>query len=784
MLRPLLKFFVPICLLPVMVFAQLPAPGSSSGQSEAADPTACSGPMAWFKPECQAAQANGENDTSQTTASPQPRTDQKNERSDQNVDQIETNQPTRLPMSANRQRNAQTGQDLPEPPAPPTEFQRFVAASTGQLLPIFGVSLFDKAPSTFAPVDRVPVTADYQLGPGDEILLRVWGQVSLSLKLTVDRSGSIFIPQVGTVDLTGIEFRQLPGYLKSQLSRVYRNFDLTVSMGQLRSIQLFVVGQARRPGSYTVSSLSSLVNALFACGGPSAQGSMRRIQLKRGSQLVTEMDLYDLLLKGDKTKDARLNSGDVVYIPPVEKQVAIAGSVRNPGIYELASEKTVADVIQLAGGLSTTADLHGASLERIQQRSSREAISLQLGGDGLAMAVADGDFVNIRAIPARFVNTVTLRGNVATPGRFPWRPGMRIRDVIPDKESLITRNYWREHNLLVGKADDFNLRLDKPQPTTIDRTVPEINWSYAVIERQVSRDLSTEMIPFHLGSLLLGGDETQNLELQPGDVITIFSQSDVKVPQNQQTRLVRLEGEFGAAGYYTVRPGETLGALIARAGGLTLQAYLYGSELFRDSTKKEQKKRLDDYIRELDREIQQVGTAKLSSATSPDESSVVAAQLNLDQQAVERLRAIEPTGRIVLNLEPNSNDISKLSNMALEDGDRFMVPARPATVNVIGAVYNQGSFIHAAADKTSDYLREAGGFNRQADKSRVFIIRADGTVVPKQKTRRFESISLYPGDSLTVPDLAFKTSVLKGLRDWTQVFSQMALGAAAINVLK
>src|ERR1051326_3955859 len=235
-----------------------------------------------------------------------------------------------------------------EPPAPQpsTEFQRFAASSLGSLLPIYGANLFEHVPTTFAPLDRVPVTTDYVLGPGDEILLRAWGQVNLDLDLTVDRAGAVFIPQVGNVAVAGLQFQQLSGFLRARLERVFRNFELNVNMGQLRSVEIFVVGQVRRPGTYTVSSLSTLVNALFASGGPAAQGSMRHIQLKREGQIATEFDLYDLLLKGDKTKDRHLLPGDVVYIPPAGPQVAIAGSVKNPAIYELNGEKTAAEVIQ------------------------------------------------------------------------------------------------------------------------------------------------------------------------------------------------------------------------------------------------------------------------------------------------------------------------------------------------------------------------------------------------------------------------------------------------------
>ncbi len=208
----------------------------------------------------------------------------------------------------------------PQPQVPTefqrTEFQEFVAQSVGRYLPLFGFNLFEGVPTTFAPVDSVPVTPDYVVGPGDEILIRAWGQVDIDYRAVVDRNGMINIPRVGNVTVAGIRYQDLSGYLRNAIGRIFRNFQLNVTLGQLRSIQVFIVGQAKRPGSYTVSSLSTLVNALFASGGPSPRGSMRRIQLKRGDKTITEFDLYDLLLKGDKSKDVQLLPGDVIYIPP------------------------------------------------------------------------------------------------------------------------------------------------------------------------------------------------------------------------------------------------------------------------------------------------------------------------------------------------------------------------------------------------------------------------------------------------------------------------------------
>jgi len=683
----------------------------------------------------------------------------------------------------------------PEAPAPTTDFQRFVASSIGEILPIFGASLFERVPTTFAPLDRVPVTADYVVGPGDQILLRAWGQVNLDLDLTVDRAGAVFVPQAGNINVAGLQFQQLAGYLRTQLGRVFRNFDLNVNMGQLRSIQIFVVGQTRRPGTYTVSSLSTLVNALFASGGPSSQGSMRHIQLKRGADLVTEFDLYDLLLNGDKSKDARLLPGDVIYFPPSGPRAAVAGSVRTPGVYELRNENKVADLIRMAGGLSAVANVQRAALERIHQNDSREVLEFKLDASGVATGIGDGDLLYISTIPPRFANAVTLRGNVANPGRFPWHAGMRLRDVIPDKESLVTRDYWKKHNALGFVPPDERVPGDPsvethraPAATDVAAFVPEINWTYAVIERQNTRDLKTELVAFNPGKLVLDGDETQNLELRPGDVVTIFSQADIRVAISQQNPKVRLEGEFHTAGVYDVRPGDTLGALIQRAGGLTPQAYLYGAEFTRESTRVDQQRRLDQFTDELERDLDQTASRNLGRATTQEDTVSAAISIQNSRRIIGKMRALRAAGRIVLHLEPGSNDLTKLNDLPLEDGDKFIVPARPATVNVFGAVYNQNSFLYEPAQRVADYLRRSGGPTRTADKGRMFIIRADGSLVPKQGAsqfrRAFEFAPLNPGDSIVIPEQVFKPGFLRGLRDWTEIVGQLGLGAAAINTLK
>ena len=220
--------------------------------------------------------------------------------------------------------------------------------------------------------EHVPVTPDYLIAPGDELLIRAWGQIDVNFQTTVDRTGSIYLPRVGNISVAGVRYDQINDVLRAAVGKVFKNFDLSVTMGRLRSIQLFVVGEVRRPGSYTVSSLRTLVNALFASGGPSKRGSTRKIELKRTGKNVTDFDLYDLLARGDKSRDVQLQPGDVIYVAPVGRLIALAGSANVPAIFELKGKENLADVLRYAGGLSTTAAGQHAFVDRTDERNVRK----------------------------------------------------------------------------------------------------------------------------------------------------------------------------------------------------------------------------------------------------------------------------------------------------------------------------------------------------------------------------------------------------------------------------
>ena len=690
------------------------------------------------------------------------------------------------------------------PVEPDTDFQNLVTSSLGYRLPIFGQNLFQNVPSTFAPLDRIPVTRDYLIGPGDELLIRAWGQIDVDYHTTVDRTGAIYIPKVGSISVSGLRYDQLHDSIAAAIGRVFKNFELTVTMGQLRSIQVFMVGEVKRPGVYTIGSLSTLVNALFASGGPSNRGSMREIQLKRQGKEVTRFDLYDLIANGDKSKDVPLLPGDVIYVPPVGRLVALAGSVNTAAIFEVKERETLGDAIRYAGGLTNTASGGQAIVERIDDHHVRRADEFPLTEEGLKRELHDGDVIRFLRLSPKFDNAVTLRGNVAVPGRYPWRQGMRVQDLIPSRDALITDEYWKQQNRLGIPVSKPETGLGpaagnvEPQATAgsqrvnpeqlkneVRRSGAEINWGYAVIQRLDPDQLITHLLPFNLGQAI-AGDPAQNLPLERGDVITIFSQADMQVPIGERSKFVRLEGEFRSAGVYRAESGETLRHLITRVGGFTSQAYLYGAEFTRESTRDDQQKRLDQYITELERTVER--NAGALQGRPGEEAAAGKEALEGQRRLVEKMRQLRATGRIVLELKPNTDSLEQLPDLVLEDGDRLFVPFKPATVDVLGSVYSSNAFIFRPGKTVSDYVRIAGGVTASGDSGRTFVIRADGSTVSGRSHRgilgaNFGSMQMLPGDTVVVPEKLDKGAVLRGIKDWTQIISQFVLGAAAAKVL-
>jgi DNA uptake protein ComE-like DNA-binding protein len=324
--------------------------------------------------------------------------------------------------------------------------------------------------------------------------------------------------------------------------------------------------------------------------------------------------------------------------------------------------------------------------------------------------------------------------------------------------------------------------------------VDQINWEYAVIERLNRQTLVTELMPFNLGKAVLEKDPSNNLRLLPGDVVTIMSQNDLRLPQERQSRLVRVEGEVAAPGVYQAQPGETLPQLLRRLGGLSPQAYVFGTEFNRESVRQRQQENLDALIRRLEAQSQAQATSVAANIKSDNQAQ---AQAVLQQQQaqlksqIDRLRAARSSGRMSLELDPAGKALAALPDMPLEDGDRVLIPSTPSFVAAFGSVNNENVFLYKPGKTVQDVIKSAG-LTEDAEPGQAFVLRADGSIVARRDRSglfggNFESLALMPGDTVVVPaqidrESSYNFSV-RALKDWTQILANFGLGIAAFKTL-
>lgn len=409
----------------------------------------------------------------------------------------------------------------------------------------YGYDLFASEPSTFAPVTDVPVPPEYVLGPGDEIKVQMYGKDSKELALTVDREGAVSFPQIGPISVSGLSFSQAKALLAEQISQKMIGVSASITMGQLRSIRIFALGDVYRPGSYTVSGLSTLSSALFASGGVKKIGSLRNIELKRNGRKVTTIDLYDFLLHGNTSKDVRLLPGDVVFVPPIGKTVSIAGEVVRPAIYEIKNERSVAEVIKLAGGLMPKAYLDEAMIERIDTQGEQKVVNLSLlGGAGENTTIRSGDVIKVFSGTEFENNQILTIGNLKRPGKHAWQAGMRI-------------------STLIGNLDDL---------------LPETFLDYGVIEREASDTREPMVIRFKLGEILSpqakGGE--LDLLLQSRDRVYVFKRANFR----EQPK-VSIAGSVKTPGQYEYKRNMRIADLVLAAGGILRETDMGWAEIYR-----------------------------------------------------------------------------------------------------------------------------------------------------------------------------------------------------------
>jgi protein involved in polysaccharide export with SLBB domain len=442
-----------------------------------------------------------------------------------------------------------------------------------------------------------------------------------------------------------------------------------------------------------------------------------------------------------------------------------------------------------------------AFLERIDpsRNRPRSVEEFALNTDGLHRSLKNGDVLNVVSITPEFSNAVVLRGNVDQPVRAPYKSGMRVSDLIPSKEYLLTRNSVNRQNNVIATGENEKDTHEKADAIAshIGGLVDEINWDYAVIERLNRSNLSTQLIPFNLGNVFNNPNGPDNIQLQSGDVVTIFSQDDVAVPLDKRQVFVRVEGEVNVPGVYQMTAGDTLQSLIVKAGGPTSNAYLFGTAFYREDVRKEQQANLQRAADRLEAQVrsEQATQAANLRGMSQIDAAVAAAQFDAERRTAEeriaRFRRLQPSGRIAFGLDPSDRSFAHLPQVTLKNGDRLVVPSKPAFVHVFGAVNAEASPLWKPNSRVSDYLKLAG-VAMDADADNVFVLRVDGTVVSAESQGWFfgkiGGVEVMPGDTIVVPEKLDKQTAwskfMQGARDWTQIFANFGLGAAAIKTLR
>ena len=642
-------------------------------------------------------------------------------------------------LSLQQQQQTQQPQQLQQPqliPEGPAMLGPF-----GAPLRQYGYSMFAANVSTFAPVDDVPVGPDYVMGPGDDVTINLWGAVDSTLVRTVDRNGRIVLPKVGDLRIWGLSFAQADRLIRDELARYFRGFQTSVTMGRLRTVNVYVVGEVCQPGVYTLSSLSTVTNALFSSGGPTKLGSLREVRLVRGGYQVAKLDLYDFLQRGDRTRDYRLESGDTIFVPPIGDVVAVAGEVKRPAIYEIRSDTRLADVVSLAGGVTPTSYLKRVQVVRALPSSERVTVDVDLtgyylkGDEASNPPVNGGDLVLIHRSDPRIYNTVRVDGAVKYPGAYELKPMMRISQLLP-VEKLLPEAY--------------------PERVEIARRRP---------------DLSVEILSVNLKKAW-SGDAEEDVLLKPLDEVSVRTEL-------RPARTVTLTGQVVRPGVYTVATGERLSSVIERAGGFTDRAFLKGSVFTRATLRKTEQEQLDAFLRTQEQRM----LAVASTVTLGGGTEEVAAQ----RQALETRRELLKTlaskiavGRMVVHLETPAKLTGSDNDVVLADGDTLEVPEPPQSVLVVGAVRNSTSVQYKPGVNADYYINRVGGYAKEADKKEVHLLKADGSAVSSFTNIR----DVEPGDSIIVPPKAEeKTRWLPTFSSVAQILGSTLLGLAALAVL-
>jgi polysaccharide export outer membrane protein len=659
----------------------------------------------------------------------------------------------------------------------------------------FGYDFFRKDVSTFTPVTNVPVGPDYVIGPGDSFTIYLWGKAEETYNVSVNRDGCIYVPRLGTLNVSGLTFSELKSHLERKFKQYYPDFDMSITMGRLRTIQIFIVGEANNPGTYSVSSLSTIITALFAAGGPSKNGSLRDIRLYRNGDTIKRLDLYDFFIKGFKGDDARLQSGDTLFIPVLGPVVGIAGLVKRPAIYEMKGSQTIGEMVEIAGGVLPIGYLQNVVVERVRGHDRRVIKSFNLDpsydrtDENLKMPLSDGDVIKIYPIHKRLRQVVYLEGHVKYPREYELRPGMRLGDIIRSYDDLLPEPYRPQAEIIRFVPPDlhpeivgFNLGAllagDETQNLALqdlDRIIVYDTWekqekpkvtikgsvrnpgTYSLYKGMTVKDLIfqagnlTDRAYQERGTLTRvmptkEGTDTVTLSFSPRNAIAgmpqdnlLLQKDDVahirEIPLYAQAleRKAYLEGEFLFPGEYSFSEGERLSSLIERARGLTREAYPFGAIFQRESVRKVQDRQLKMYIEKLEEDILTLSAQAAETALDKEEAAILRDTLASKKQLLEKLKRSKSTGRMVINLPEVLLLPTSDYNFELKPGDRLIVGRRPDSVNILGEVYNPTALLYEKGKTVGDYLAMVGGATDDANKGQIYVVKANGSVMSKSQ---------------------------------------------------
>jgi protein involved in polysaccharide export with SLBB domain len=719
----------------------------------------------------------------------------------------------------------------------------------------YGYDLFATGQQGMAPDTAAPVPADYVIGPGDVLEVQLYGNQNYTLDLTVARDGRINFPQLGPISVAGQRYSVVKRELESRVEKQMIGVRAGVSMGETRTISVFVLGEAMYPGAYSVTGLATVTTALFAAGGVKPQGSLRHIQVRRAGALVREFDLYDLLMRGDSTNDIKLQPSDVVMIPAVGPTASADGEVQRPAIYELKGATSVASLIDMAGGMTPEADSGSASLVHVNVQRQRVVIAVAPDAPtARSQLVGNGDALRVARLKPTIDSGILLQGYLYRPGSYAWREGLKLTDVIgsidelkPNADQgyvLIRRVVTPGRRIAVLSADLAAALRDPASPANVvlqprdTLTVFDLQTGRDRIIEPLMRELAlqgnllqptevvhvdgkvkvpgdyplesgmrvadliraggnlessaygghaelarytvengaqrrTVIVPIDLGAVARG-DPDANVELKAFDQLSIKEISGW-TEQDQVT----LMGEVRFPGTYTIKRNESLRSVIARAGGLTDLAFPEGSVFTREELRVREQEQID---RLADRMQSDIASISLMAARASQSGATAA--YTVGQSLLAQLQATKAVGRLVIDLKASNQAApGSADDIVMRSGDQLIVPKRRQDVMVLGEVQSASSHLFQPDLSRDEYVEQSGGATRQADRSKIYVVRADGSVVANQHHWLFGSggVDIHPGDAIVVP---LDTERLPALPMWqaiTQILYNTAIAAAAIH---